>query len=551
MDMDHGHEGAWADQSSDRSEGECSDNEMSPEDVYSYKTPSLSRMISNAQDTQNESDSSIFTTPPPVTDFQFKSVNRKRYKKRQRSDSASSKEADKQTKRTSNDTYYDAREEQRQIGPKIVIISSPDTNLAKMSPIKLANVLKGVGNNSIHRVNKVTNGIAVHCYNSAQALKIKQLSSLGEWSIKVEFPKSEVQSRGVIRGMSLDVSDEEILECCKSKGVVAVRRLKRKMEGKWVDCQAVCLTFSKKVLPSEIVIGFEVYRVRPYVDQVVRCFQCQRIGHMAKSCKGSVRCVRCGEGHKVEECPESNKIKCCRCGENHSAAYEGCKVIKIAKEVNSVKARYGMSYAEATKMVNEAPYIRPKENQHRNTKINQNMQRHEEQDSQIIEQTSEEKTITKIPSQAVKKTITVSDAATQTTGNEASCQTDSFESCKCSNKAPMSQQIVWLVSGVLEVYENTKNKKERNQALDALIQKHAKAEQGLRQYNKVKDRKSSASDTDSQRKKTHNEPKQTKQKSHVAHEVPGQSFSFKSLEMTRGELEPVKRKGTSSWVNSR
>ena len=54
--------------------------------------------------------------------------------------------------------------------------------------------------------------------------------------MKVEFPKSEIQCKGVIRGMSLEISKEEILECRESKGAMAVRRLKRKMEGKWVDC---------------------------------------------------------------------------------------------------------------------------------------------------------------------------------------------------------------------------------------------------------------------------------------------------------------------------
>jgi hypothetical protein len=185
------------------------------------------------------------------------------------------------------------------------------------------------------------------------------LSSLGQWSVKVEYPKCEVQSKGVIGGIPTDVSEKEIQEACSSNGVQSVRRLKRKVEGKWEDSWSVCLTFSRKYLPPEICIGYEMYQVKPYVEKVVRCFKCQRLGHMTSTCKGKVRCVRCGGSHTFEQCTGSIEIKCCRCGENHSAAYEGCETIKHVKRINTIKAKQGVSYAEAAKVVKEATYVAP------------------------------------------------------------------------------------------------------------------------------------------------------------------------------------------------
>ena len=81
----------------------------------------------------------------------------------------------------------------------------------------------------VQKVNKVRYGIAVHCYTAAQAAKLMKLDRLGDWPVTVEFPKSEIQSKGVITGIPMDVTDAEILQECKSLGVNFVRRFQRKV----------------------------------------------------------------------------------------------------------------------------------------------------------------------------------------------------------------------------------------------------------------------------------------------------------------------------------
>ena len=81
----------------------------------------------------------------------------------------------------------------------------------------------------------MSNGVAVHCYSAAQAMKLKQINTLGQWSVQAAYPKSETHSKGVTGGMLKEVSDYEILDLCKSQEVVGVRRLIRRVDGKFEE----------------------------------------------------------------------------------------------------------------------------------------------------------------------------------------------------------------------------------------------------------------------------------------------------------------------------
>lgn len=80
------------------------------------------------------------------------------------------------------------------------------------------------------------------------------------------------------------------------------------------------------------------YNVRVYIPPPLRCFTCQRYGHVAAVCKGKIRCSNCGGEHKYGECEEGATQKCCNCGGEHSAAHGGCEVYKRMFEVQKMKA---------------------------------------------------------------------------------------------------------------------------------------------------------------------------------------------------------------------
>ncbi len=84
------------------------------------------------------------------------------------------------------------------------------------------------------------------------------------------IPKSEIQCKGVISGVPLDVGEDEIVACCD--GGFEAKRLKSRRSGKLEDTMSVCVTFGQKYLPGEVKLGFQMFEVRPYVPYgVLRC----------------------------------------------------------------------------------------------------------------------------------------------------------------------------------------------------------------------------------------------------------------------------------------
>lgn len=111
--------------------------------------------------------------------------------------------------------------------------------------------------------------------------------------------------------------------------------------------------FSTKELPAELYFRFMRYRVREFTHKPIRCYKCQKFGHVAKLCKGTKRCAKCGGEHDYGECGEGVKPKCCNCGGGHSAAYWGCEVMRRETEIQSVKRKDRVPYAEAVKRVEQ------------------------------------------------------------------------------------------------------------------------------------------------------------------------------------------------------
>ncbi len=99
------------------------------------------------------------------------------------------------------------------------------------------------------------------------------------------------------------------------------------------------MTFEGK-MPEKVQMGYISYPVREYVPMPLRCFKCQRIGHVAAVCQGKVRCVQCGDEHDYDKCTEVNGLKYSNCGGSHSAAYGGCEVQIKAREVQKYKAEH-------------------------------------------------------------------------------------------------------------------------------------------------------------------------------------------------------------------
>lgn len=120
-----------------------------------------------------------------------------------------------------------------------------------------------------------------------------------------------------------------------------------------VDSLSVMLQFDEGTMPKRVYIGYVSYAVRAYVPPPIRCFKCQKYGHVAAVCKGKQRCARCSGNHEYGKCEQGAHLKCCNCGGEHSAGFGGCEVHRNAVKIQNVRMQEGISYAEAVKKVKQ------------------------------------------------------------------------------------------------------------------------------------------------------------------------------------------------------
>lgn len=140
----------------------------------------------------------------------------------------------------------------------------------------------------------------------------------------------------VIRGLPIDVTEEEIKLDLESRNfqIIAVHQLTKRKTGNKMPLYQVQLpntTQSKEIFKINkmfnMIIGIENYR-SPF--KTTQCFACQFYHHSSESCFMKVRCVKCGQGHKSQDCPHGpGKIPeefllCCNCKGKHPASYRAC-----------------------------------------------------------------------------------------------------------------------------------------------------------------------------------------------------------------------------------
>lgn len=114
--------------------------------------------------------------------------------------------------------------------------------------------------------------------------QILKMKTLNEVQTKSPVPGANRKVRGVISGAPLDIGTEDMKKEMKGDRVTAVKRLPTRYQGKLVDSLSVLLQFEGDV-PQKVMIGCMCFNVREFVAQPLRCFKCQRIGHVADQCK--------------------------------------------------------------------------------------------------------------------------------------------------------------------------------------------------------------------------------------------------------------------------
>ena len=256
--------------------------------------------------------------------------------------------------------------------PDLKILLAPidkTKNFRSTSPLTIAKSIQAKSGSEPAYIKQYNSGILITCKHIKQYRLLQEIQTIG--NIHVKVVEKEKGIKGVIYGVPLEMTEAEMLNELKTQQVISATRMLKKTQLKEnsvndsptkiqsnstperTPLKTVVLIFNRSSLPTQIQLCFQVFKVKQYVPPPTRCYKCQRFGHAATGCRFSVRCVRCGDPHTFEQCPQKETPKCINCGGTHSAAYGGCETAKAAIEIQKVKIEKNISYAQASKVVAE------------------------------------------------------------------------------------------------------------------------------------------------------------------------------------------------------
>ena len=101
------------------------------------------------------------------------------------------------------------------------------------------------------------------------------------------------------------------------------------------------MSYNQDTRTNKVCINFlGKFAVRLYVTKPVRCYRCQRFGHIAAACLVRTgRCSMCSGLHRTQEClthfenSVTVTLKCANCGKEHSANSNRCPVLREKMQI--------------------------------------------------------------------------------------------------------------------------------------------------------------------------------------------------------------------------
>lgn len=99
-------------------------------------------------------------------------------------------------------------------------------------------------------------------------------------------------------GILTAITEQQIKENVVGAKVIEATRLRTTRNGERCDSLSVMIKLDEMKLPDRVFIEYINYEVRSCVPPPLRCFKCQKYGHVAAICKGKQRCGRCAGEHE-------------------------------------------------------------------------------------------------------------------------------------------------------------------------------------------------------------------------------------------------------------
>ena len=246
-------------------------------------------------------------------------------------------------------------------GEKYLIVHRIDEGLTMkdMSPILLATALKTVTNNANITCRTLKSGdILVKTENIKQARNLISLTRITQANIEVTEHRSLNSCRGVVSAYELKYEEEEtLLEYLKPQNVTKIQFHMKNVGNERIKTGLAFITFGTNEPPEYLSIGCLRLKVRPYIPAPIRCFTCNKFGHISKVCptQSAPKCYNCNEAKHIQTRDEkcTKPPKCANCGSNeHNSYNRTCNELKRQVEIQTIKVTQKVSFSEAVKRSN-------------------------------------------------------------------------------------------------------------------------------------------------------------------------------------------------------
>ena len=191
---------------------------------------------------------------------------------------------------------------------------------------------------------------------------LKKLSQWEELNLTPFIPNHLMVRRGVVKGISADISNEWLLaniEMDIPVGNIETLHIRRFTTKKYnsdtdkteiVPTKTIQITIRGQFLPSEAKIMKVVHPIEIYYPQVRQCYRCYRFGHIKANCKApNEKCIRCGSvQHKKDQVCERQNLppQCILCGGNHLPINKTCTIRQKEQEIRDTATRMNLTVSE-------------------------------------------------------------------------------------------------------------------------------------------------------------------------------------------------------------
>jgi hypothetical protein len=225
----------------------------------------------------------------------------------------------------------------------------------KISRMKMVQILMKLNVKNVFDIKSIAKNKLCIYFNNLDTANKFSVTDLTVYNLKAEIPLHYVNVVGVLKGIPLDMSMNELHGIIKEQDrVVKLERILRKervesdkgQEFILIPTSCVKITFNLTILPRDIDLTYYKEKVHAFVSATRQCQKCFRFGHTKYQCKSASRCDRCGGDHTSNLCT-AKKIECLHCKGEHLASSLACPERERQKNIKSIMAKKNISYREA------------------------------------------------------------------------------------------------------------------------------------------------------------------------------------------------------------